>query len=193
MDDRMLIARLASGDQAAAGELYDRYGRQVYSLAYRMLQDTAAAEDIAQEVFVKVWRNAARFDPERGRAAAWILHMAYTSAVDLLRARRRAAPSRYEELPEQPDTTAVDPATEAEVAVMGAQVRSALMRLPAEQRQALEMAYFGAMTQQEIAGRLAIPLGTVKSRVRLGLEGLRQFLVSPRRKEADNHARLSPS
>jgi RNA polymerase sigma factor (sigma-70 family) len=191
MDERPLMARLAAGDKSAAGDLYDLYGRQIYALAYRMLQDPSAAEDVTQEVFVKIWRNAARFDPERGRAATWILHMAYTTAVDQVRARRRASPSRYDALPDEPDPGA-DPAGDAETAVLGAQVRGAMMRLPAEQRQALELAYFGALTQQEIAGQLAIPLGTVKSRVRLGLEALRQFLASPRRKEADQHARLSP-
>lgn len=191
MDDLALMARLSAGDQSAVGDLYDRYGRQVYALACRMLADSAAAEDVTQEVFVKVWRNAARFDPERGRAGSWILHLAYTTTVDQMRARRYTAPSRFEETPEEPDPAA-DPAGDAEVSVMGTQVRSAMMRLPAEQRQALEMAYFGAMSQQEIARSLNIPLGTVKGRVRLGLESLRQFLMTPRRKEADQHVRLSP-
>jgi RNA polymerase sigma factor (sigma-70 family) len=191
MDDLALMARLSAGEQGAIGELYDRYGRQVYALAFRMLTDTALAEDVTQEVFVKVWRNAVRFDPARGRAATWILHMAYTTAVDQVRARRVAAPGRYEEPPEAPDPAA-DTAGDAETAVMGAQVRSALMHLPAEQRQALEMAYFGAMSHQEIAHGLGIPLGTVKGRLRLGLEALRQFLLIPRRKEADQHARMSP-
>jgi RNA polymerase sigma-70 factor (ECF subfamily) len=120
-----------------------------------------------------------------------VLHIAYTTAVDLVRARRRAVPGRWDDLPDAPDG-AVDPAADAETAVLGAQVRSALMHLPAEQRQALELAYFGALTQQEIAGRLGIPLGTVKGRIRLGLEGLRQLFMLPRRKEAESHVRLSP-
>ncbi|HYG57993.1 MAG TPA: sigma-70 family RNA polymerase sigma factor [Symbiobacteriaceae bacterium] len=191
MDDNALMSRLAAGDQAAVAGLYDRYGRQVYALASRMLQDASAAEDVTQEVFVKVWRNAPRFDPERGRAATWILHLAYTTAVDLVRTRRKAAPSRFDDLSDEPDPTA-DPAGAAESALLGAQARAALMRLAPEQRQAVEMAYFGAMTQQEIAQKLDIPLGTVKSRVRLGLDALRQLLVAPRRKEADAHGRLSP-
>lgn len=191
MDDVALLARVAAGDQAALGDLYDRYGRQVYALALRMLADGAAAEDVTQDVFVKLWRNAARFDPERGRAGSWILHMAYTTTVDLVRARRKAMPGRFETPADEPDPTA-DTADHAETAVMGAQVKTALMRLPPEQRQALELAYFGALSHQEIAGRLGIPLGTVKGRVRLGLEALRQFLLTPRRKEADAHARMSP-
>lgn len=191
MDDVALIARLAAGDHSAVADLYDRYGRQVYALAFRMLGEAAAAEDITQEVFVKVWRNADRFDPERGRAASWILHIAYTTAADLTRQRRRAAPSRFEAIPDEPDPAA-DPAAHAEVAVLGAQVRSALMRLPPEQRQAVELSYYGALTQQEIATRLAIPLGTVKGRIRLGLEALRQLLMVSRRKEADTDARMFP-
>lgn len=191
MDDLALMARVAAGEQAAVGDLYDRYGRQVYALAYRMLQDTAASEDVTQEVFVKVWRNAARFDPGRGRVGTWILHLAYTTAVDAVRARKRTTLARFDAPSDEPDLAA-DTAGQAETNVMGDQVRSAMMRLPAEQRQALEMAYFGALTQQEIAAELGIPLGTVKGRVRLGLEALRQVLMSPRRKEADSHARLSP-
>jgi RNA polymerase sigma factor (sigma-70 family) len=191
MDDLELMARVSSGDQSAIGDLYDRYGRQVFALACRILTDRAAAEDVTQEVFVKTWRNAARFDPERGRVSSWILHIAYTTAVDQVRARHRAAPSRFDDWPDEPDVAA-DTAGDAETAVMGAQVRSALHHLPAEQRLTLEMAYFGAMTHQEIAHSLAIPLGTVKGRLRLGLEALRQYLLIPRRKEADQHVRLSP-
>lgn len=191
MDDVGLMSRLAAGDQAAIGDLYDRFGRQVFALVRRMVGDNAAAEDVTQDVFLKVWKNAGRFDPGRGRVSAWILHMAYTTAVDHIRVARRTSPSRFDEMADEPDVLA-DTAGDAETAVLGAEVRSALMRLPAEQRQALELAYFGAMTQQEIAGELAIPLGTVKSRVRLGLEALRGLLSSPRRKEADSYAQLSP-
>lgn len=189
MEDAALMARLAAGDPSAIGQLYDRYGRQVYSLAYRMTGDPAAAEDVTQDVFLKVWRSAARFDPDRGRAATWILHIAHTTTVDSMRARGRTTPSRFEDDTDEPDHTA-NTAEQAEVAVLGAQVRSALMRLPAEQRQAVELAYFGAMSQTEIAGHLRIPLGTVKSRVRLALDSLRLLLLSPRGKEVPNNAGL---
>jgi RNA polymerase sigma factor (sigma-70 family) len=191
LDDHAIMTRISAGDQAAMGDLYDRYGRQVYSLAIRMLQDAATAEDITQEVFVKVWRNAARFDPERGRLGTWVLHIAYTTTVDLVRVRQRAAPSSYEESADEADPLA-DPAGDAERTLMGMQVRGALMRLPPEQRQSLELAYFGALTQQEIATQLQIPLGTVKSRIRLGIEALRSLLMLPRRKDGDAHVRLSP-
>jgi RNA polymerase sigma factor (sigma-70 family) len=189
-EDRLLMARLANGQHAAIGDLYDQYGHQVYSLARRMLQESAAAEDITQEVFLKVWRNAARFDPERGAVGTWILHITYTSTVDLLRQRQRASAAHYEVATDEPDPEA-DTESDAVSILLGDQVRTALIRLPGEQRQALEMAYFGALTQQEIANRLNIPLGTVKSRVRLGLQALRQFLALSRRKEGD-HAHLSP-
>lgn len=191
MDDPSLIARLAAGDQSAAGALYDRYGRQVYSLALRVTSDASAAEDITQDVFLKVWRNAARFDPDRGRVAAWLLHIAYTTSVDLVRVRGKASPSRFDPLPDEPDLGA-DTAAEAEAAIMGGQVRRALMHLPPEQRQALEMAYFNAMSHSEIANSLNIPLGTVKGRLRLGLDSLRQLLLLPRGKEAKPHAGMPP-
>ncbi|MFZ5816289.1 MAG: sigma-70 family RNA polymerase sigma factor [Bacillota bacterium] len=192
MDEERLIARLAAGDQTAVADLYDRLGRQVYSLAYRMLGEGAAAEDVTQEVFLKVWRQAARFDSERGRAASWILHIAYTTAVDAVRQRAKMAPGRYQETGGDEPDPAANPAEEVETALMGAQVRTALMRLPPEQRQALEMAYFGALSHSEIAGRLAVPLGTVKGRIRLGLEALRSHLLAPRRREVDRHANLPP-
>lgn len=191
MDDLTLMTRLAAGDQTAMGELYDRYGKPVYALACRMLGDPTAAEDVTQEVFVKVWRHAARFDPARGQAGTWILRIAHSTAVDLLRTRRRQAPGRFEPAPEQPDDGA-DTAAAAEVAVLSTQVRTALMRIPADQRQAVELAYYNALTFPEISRQLNLPLGTVKSRVRLGLEALRQFLLAPLRKEGEARANLSP-
>jgi RNA polymerase sigma factor (sigma-70 family) len=191
MNDLTLMARAANGEEDAVGELYDRYGRQVYSLALRMLRDRAAAEDLVQEVFAKLWRDAHRFDPTRGRVGTWILHLAYTKSIDLLRTRGRTTMSSVEP-PTQTDLTA-DTAGAAEARILGQQAREALMRLPAEQRLTLELAYFDAMTQQEISDHLSLPLGTVKSRIRLGLDGLRKLLLSPRRKEVPPHAGMSRS
>lgn len=182
MDDAALMARLAEGDHTAMEPLYDRYGRHVYALAYRMLADAASAENVTQESFVKVWRKASQFDPARGPLATWILHLTYMVTVDVLRSRQSAVPSRFEETPQEVDLSA-DTAGDAEVALLGAQAREAMLRLPPEQRQALELAYFGAMSQQHITTLLGIPLGTLKGRVRLGLESLRRFLLTPRRKE----------
>lgn len=192
MDDVSIMKRLTAGDTTAAGELYDRYGRQVYALACRMLEDAATAEDVTQECFVKVWQRAGQFDPKRGRLATWVLHIAYTTTVDVIRTRKRVQPSRFDEQPEETDHAA-DTAGDAETAVLAEQVRSALLRLPGEQRQVLDMAYWGAMSQQEMATALGIPLGTVKSRVRLALDSLRQFLLTPRSKEDDRHVRLPSS
>lgn len=184
--DAALVTRLAAGDRSALGDLYDRYARPVYSLALRMLGDAQSAEDVTQEVFLRVWRQAARYDPQRGEAGTWILHIAYNLTVDALRARRR------ETALASPDGRAGFPAAPEEAAlrsVLSLQVQEALGRLPPEQRQALEMAYFGARTHREIAAELRIPLGTVKSRLRLGLEALRAALLAPGPKGADDDER----
>lgn len=189
MEDQQLLARIAAGDKNALGHLYDRWGAQVYALARRLAGENALAEDIVQEAFLKLWRKAITYDPARGRPASWILHLAYTTGVDLLRKRGKALPSRLEEPPEEIDHQA-DPAGDAETALMGAQVRIALLRLPPEQRQALELAYWGALTHQEIATKLDLPLGTVKGRIRLALQALRSLLHSPVREEVARHVRL---
>jgi RNA polymerase sigma-70 factor, ECF subfamily len=191
LEDRTLLARVAGGDQSAVGDLYDCYGRQVYSLALRVTRDAATADDVTQDVFVKVWQHAGRFDPERGRAATWILHIAYTTAVDVVRARARGGPPRFEPLQEGPDAEA-DTMAAAETALLAEQVRRALMRLPPEQRQVTEMAYFGALSHSEIALATGIPLGTVKSRLRLAMDALRQFMLSPVGKEVKPDAGMSP-
>jgi RNA polymerase sigma factor (sigma-70 family) len=192
MEDQQLLARIAAGDRNALGQLYDRWGPQVYALARRLSGDPALAEDIVHEAFLKLWRKASSYDPARGRPATWILHLAYTTGVDLLRSRGRSLPSHFDQLPDEPDHAA-DPAGEAEIALMGAQVRSALLRLPPEQRQALELAYWGALSHQEIATQLDLPLGTVKGRIRLALQTLRQLFTTPARKEAARHVHLPRS
>jgi RNA polymerase sigma factor (sigma-70 family) len=192
LEDQQLLARIAAGDKNAMGHLYDRWGPHVYALARRLAGENALAEDIVQEAFLKLWRKATSYDPHRGRPGTWILHLTYTSGVDLLRKRGRALPTRLEDPPEEVDPTA-DPAGEAEIALLGAQVRTALLRLPPEQRQALELAYWGALTQQEIAAKLDLPLGTVKGRIRLALQALRTLLLTPARKEVARHVQLPRS
>lgn len=189
MEDEQLLARIAAGDKNALGHLYDRWGAQVYSLARRLASEGPLAEDILQEAFLKLWQKAVTYDPRRGRPGTWILHLAYTTGVDLLRKRGRALPPRFVEPTEEADPLA-DPAGDAESALMGAQVRTALLRLPPEQRQALELAYWGALSHQEIATRLSLPLGTVKGRIRLALQALRTLLQSPAREEVARHVRL---
>lgn len=192
MEDQQLLARIAAGDKNALGHLYDRWGAQVFALARRLAGEGALAEDIVQEAFLKLWQKAHTYDPNRGRPATWILHLAYTTGVDLLRKRGKALPSRLADAPEEIDPVA-DPAGDAETALMGAQVRTALLRLPPEQRQALELAYWGALTHQEIAVRLGLPLGTVKGRIRLALQTLRTLLHTPAREEVARHVRLPRS
>ena len=172
--DEDLLARMVRGDEGAFAMLYDRFSAPVYSLALRMLGDRAAAEETTQEVFLGIWRGAGAFDLRRGSGRSWLLAQAHHKTVDALRrARLRAT----DPLPAQ---VAAGSEIEAE-ALRGVEtglVRDALGGLPAEQREAIILAYYGGYTQQEIAGRLQIPLGTVKTRIRDGMQRLRRQLVS---------------
>lgn len=163
----VLLRRLAEGDQKALGEFYDRYAGLANGLALRILRDGTEAEDVVQEVFVQVWRQAARYDPTRGSPEAWICTITRTRALDRL--RRRA--SRRED----PAASAPDPGgrprTEEALAV-----RKALDALSADQRRALELAYYEGLTQSEIAHQLGEPLGTVKTRIRSAMIRLREAL-----------------
>jgi len=167
-------------DMEAFEALYDRYGTLVYSTALRVVADVHLAEDIAQEVFVRIWCRSDRFAPERGRFVSWLLSVVRNKAVDHVRARRRQQRREIvseEPQPELPSSDDRDPALMAELADKRQIVRRALVSLPAQQRQAIEMAYFGGYTQQEIAARLSEPLGTVKTRIRLGMQKLRLQLL----------------
>jgi RNA polymerase sigma-70 factor (ECF subfamily) len=177
--DEELMACLATRDIEAFESLYDRYGTLVYSTALRVVGDVHLAEDISQEVFLRIWRHPDRYEPQRGRFVTWLLSVTRNGAVDAVRSRGRRR--RHELVSEQPERDlptgdGPDPALMAELADERQRIRRALANLPAEQRQTIEMAYFGGYTQQEIAALLSEPLGTVKTRIRLGMQKLRAFL-----------------
>jgi RNA polymerase sigma-70 factor (ECF subfamily) len=175
LSDEALLSLVASSDDAALGELYDRFGGVAYGLALRIVRDQALAQDAVQEAFLAVWRSADRFLAERAKASTWILTLVHRRAVDLVRREERRRGEPLEDLP----ADAVEPAAEDAVDVhfQRAIVREALRQLPAEQRQALELGYYGGLTQAEIAERLGQPLGTIKSRMFSGLARLRELLV----------------
>ena len=180
LSDEALIAVLARGDDGALAELYDRFGAVSYGLALRIVRDAALAEDVVQEAFLTIWRSAARFVAERGKARTWILTLVHRRAVDLVRREqfRRAEPLQDES--EKGGRTAED---EAWLRLERARVQEALKRLSDQQREAIELAYYGGFTQSELADRLGEPLGTVKSRMFTGLSRLRELLGEPTHEE----------
>ena len=173
--DRVLIARIEGRDPDALALLYDRYSGRLMGVCQRVLGETGEAEEVLQEVFLWVWRAASTFDPGRGSVLAWLLVGTRSRAIDRLRTRRPAARAGLRIVETVPDT-ASNENVEADSAnrEWEALCRSAIAELPEDQRRALELAYFDGLTHQEISSRTATPLGTVKTRVRLGLMKLRE-------------------
>jgi RNA polymerase sigma factor (sigma-70 family) len=175
--DPDLIAQLAAGSQEALAELYDRYGRLAYSVALRVLGDPGRAEDVVQEAFLRIWNHAGSFDGSRGSLRTWLLTAVRNRAVDYLRGR---GAHEREELELQPALAEVaprsDPWREVSLSLERTAVHEAMNSLPAEQRQAVELAYFAGYTQREIADMTSVPLSTVKGRMRLALEKLSSYL-----------------
>lgn len=181
------MAQVAAGDGAALGMLYDRYSTSVYSLALRILSDRQLAEELVQETFLRVWRQAASYQAMRGALAAWILGIARNLAIDELRrrgARPQVAPGDADERLALVESDEDDPSDQVYTRIRHDVVAGALDQLPGAQREVLELAYFGGLSQSEIAGRLGEPLGTVKTRMRLGLQKLKSIL-EPRQGEWD--------
>jgi RNA polymerase sigma-70 factor (ECF subfamily) len=178
-DDETLVRRIIERDAEAFGTLYDRYADLVYSVALRVLADPALAQDAAQDVFLRLWRTPGAYDAARGRFVSWLVSVARNRAVDEVRMRGRR---RLREMGENarvddpPDGRAEDPQIAVQVQADRLAVRRALARLPADQRIALELAYFSGLTQQEIAEQLNQPLGTIKTRTRLAMKKLRALL-----------------
>jgi RNA polymerase sigma-70 factor (ECF subfamily) len=177
LSDEALVALAARSEQSALAELYDRFGRPAYGLALRILRDEALAEDAVQEAFLALWRTAARFVPERGKASTWILTLVHRRAVDIVRREERRRADALEQSPEPESKIAVD--EEAWLRLQRERVQDALRKLPDQQREAIELAYYGGFTQSELAERLGQPLGTIKSRMFGGLARLRELLGEP--------------
>jgi RNA polymerase sigma-70 factor (ECF subfamily) len=174
LSDEALVALAARADDGALAELYDRFGHVAYGLALRIVRDPALAEDAVQEAFLTIWRSASRFVPERAKARTWILTLVHRRAVDVV---RREQPRRAEPIELAPPASADVTEDEAWLRLQRARVQDALRRLPDQQREALELAYYGGFTQSELAERLGEPLGTIKSRMFAGLARLRELLA----------------
>lgn len=175
--DASLLRAVQSGDDAALASLYDRYAGAAYGLALRITGDAGTAEDAVQEAFVSLWRQAPRFDAERGQVRSWLLTIVHHKAIDVVR-RRTNRPER--QLPEEAAELfeGRDPRPEAiaEWSMEARAVREAVRLIPDEQRLTVEMAYFRGMTHAEIAEEMGVPLGTVKSRLRIAMDKMREYL-----------------
>lgn len=183
MSDEALLDAIADGSAWAMESLYQRYSRILYSLAYRMVADHQVAEDLLQDAFIAVWRRATSFTPSAGAARSWLISILHHRTIDYLRrVRRRAAiqEAPLEDIEFDETIATPDAWEEAWRSVRSAQVREALMQIPTEQRLVIELAYFQGWTHSEIAEGTHTPLGTVKARMRLGLQRLKRHLEDMR-------------
>jgi len=176
--DRMIVRRMAGGDHLALGDLYDRHARLLFSLALRILRERSDAEDVLQEAFSQVWRQAKRFEEGRGTVVGWLVTVTRSRALDRLR-QRRAQPGGIENFDRLAEALP-DPARALDVHLATSEaaerVRTALAALPDDQRIPLELAYYEGLSQSEIAAKLQTPLGTIKTRMRQALRRLRDAL-----------------
>jgi RNA polymerase sigma factor (sigma-70 family) len=178
LTDEDLLAGLAAGSLDALDSLYERYRTMAYAIARRITADDALAEDVVQDAFLGVWRGAVGYAAGRGSVRTWLLAIVHHRAVDTLRRRRpvSALPEEADGLTTPPQLITPDIWPDVAARIDGAVVADALRALPEAQRSAMELAYFGGLSQTEIASQTGVPLGTVKSRVRLGLLALRREL-----------------
>ncbi len=180
--DAQILQRVAAGDHSALGELYDRFSRPLFSAALRILNNAAEAEDVLHDVFVTLWDKASDFESSKGHAFSWALTLTRNRAIDRLRSRKRRSEILTQALPadlgyDEAADAKLDSAGNLWLKEKAAAVRTAVATLPADQREALELAYFGGLTQQQIAEKLSEPLGTIKARIRRALFKLRDVLT----------------
>jgi RNA polymerase sigma-70 factor (ECF subfamily) len=178
-DDRAMIAKIAQQDQTALAQLYDRYARILYAVAFRILGSAEEAEEVILDVFAQVWRTAQQYDQKRGRVDAWLFLMTRSRSLDRLRRLQRttrAMTASVEATVTQPPVVANDPVEAALISERREHVLAALQQLPTEQRQVLELAYYQGLSHSEIAVQTGQALGTIKTRIRLGLSKLRGVL-----------------
>lgn len=169
VSDNVLIEGMITKDQRAMAAVFDRYAGLVYSIALRVLKDSASAEDVMQEIFLEVWKNPQSFVPGRGSLAGWLAVVARNRAIDLLRRSKPSDPVDEVVLPAKTDLSA-----ESERNILMGKIRAALLRLPSDQQHPLELAFFEGLSHSEIAAETGIPLGTVKTRIRSALLSLRE-------------------
>ncbi len=171
-----MLARIAGQDQTALADLYDRYGRILLGIAYRMLGSREEAEEVVADVFWQVWRTAGSYDPSRSRVDSWLFLITRSRALDRLRSLQR----KSRKLSASAETAVIQHPPDPQVHLLQreqrAQIQQILQQMPLEQKQVIELAYFSGLTQSEIAAQLQIPVGTVKTRIRLALAKLREGL-----------------
>lgn len=184
LDDEILLNKIANGQSAALGVLYDRYGRLVFSLAFHIVNDSGLAEEITQEVFLQVWNKAASYQAELGKVSTWLTSVARHRAIDSLRRRSVRPEGNSTDLDDSDEPNGphwIDPLNvemQTELTLQNHTVRQAVAQLPKEQQRALALAYFQGLSHQEIAEITGEPLGTIKTRIRLAMQKLRQALES---------------
>lgn len=180
VNDALLMKQMADGQQAAVEALYDRYNRLVFSVALAVVGDRSIAEEVTLDVFVHAWRGAKTYDPARAKVSTWLVAIARHHAIDVLRWQSSRVDSKstlLDDLPLEVDLSLPEPEEQAELSMERKHIQGALAELPSEQRQALFLAFFKGYSHQEIADLLEQPLGTVKTRIRLAMQKLRQILT----------------
>jgi RNA polymerase sigma-70 factor (ECF subfamily) len=174
LSDEAVLALVARSEEPALAEVYDRFGSVAYGLALRVLRDEGLAQDAVQDAFLTIWRTASSFAADRGAARTWVLTLVHRRAVDLVRREQRRRSDPLESAPEPVSGELTDQL--AWLRFERERVQSALRKLPDQQREALELAYYGGFSQSQLAERLGEPLGTIKSRMHTGLARLRELL-----------------